>query len=333
MVKCTKKASLAGMLDARPYLKELARGRHGARDLSREQARTLFQAVFAGEVPDVALGALLTALRVKGECLAELQGMMEALSPHVRPFEMPARGAMPVLLPSYNGARKLPNLVPLLALLLAREEVPVLIHGLPAEPSRVGTFEILERLGHAPAPGIVQAEERLELRNLAVLDIHALAPDLARVLDVRAATGVRNSAHTLAKLLLPGGVPANAASRLVAVTHPDFHALMRAYFAESPGNAFLMRGVEGEAVVRLHAPQPIEETRAEGAMIEHLIDEADADYPLPSREAEPTAQWTRDALEGRVPVPVALARQVAIIASHSRSTGEERKPGLRLVKS
>ncbi|HUL95736.1 MAG TPA: DNA-binding protein YbiB [Usitatibacter sp.] len=320
------------MFDARPYLKDLARGRHGARDLTREQARTLFEAAFAGEVAEVALGALLTALRVKGESLAELQGMLDALQPHVRPIELPRHRAIPVLLPSYNGARKLANLVPLLALLLAREEVPVLLHGLPAEPSRVGTFEILERLGHAPAPGIAEAEARLESHRLAVLDVHRLSPDLARLLDVRAVTGVRNSAHTLAKLLLPGGAGPASACRLIAVTHPDFLQLMHDYFVESPGNAFLMRGVEGEAVVRLHAPQPIEEVRADGPGVEHLIGDCDVSYALPSREAEPTAQWTRDVLEGRVAPPAALARQVALIAEHCRAAAAEGRPTLKLVK-
>ena len=62
------------MFDPKPYLKELARGKNGARDMTREQARTLFSAVFAGELEDVALGALLVALRVKGESLDELAG-------------------------------------------------------------------------------------------------------------------------------------------------------------------------------------------------------------------------------------------------------------------
>ena len=42
-----------------------------------------------------------------------------------------------VVLPSYNGARKLPVLTPLLALLLAREGLPVLVHGTATESTRV----------------------------------------------------------------------------------------------------------------------------------------------------------------------------------------------------
>src|SRR5689334_23651657 len=63
--------------DPRPYLKEIARGRHGARDLTREQSRTLWEAVFAGAVEDLALGALLVGWRIKGETHEELAGMME----------------------------------------------------------------------------------------------------------------------------------------------------------------------------------------------------------------------------------------------------------------
>jgi anthranilate phosphoribosyltransferase len=321
------------MFDPRPYLKDLARGKNGSRDLTRAEARTLFSAVFAGELADVALGALLVALRVKGESLDELAGMMDALQPHIRPMELPAKRAIPVLIPSYNGARKIANLVPLLALLLAREDVPVVIHGVHQEATRVGTFEILEALGHPCVANIDEAEERLDRVKLACVPVGVLSPDLAKLIDVRMAIGVRNSGHTLAKLMVPNGVAPGAACRLIAVTHPDFMKLLRDYFTAAPANVFLMRGVEGEAVVRLHAPQPIEEMRADGAPVTHLIADGDADYPLPSREAAATAQWTRDVLDGKVRVPVALAREVTLIVEHCRTAANAGRPGLKLVSS
>ena len=319
--------------DAKPYLKELARGQQGARDLTREQARALFSAVFAGEVSDLALGALLVALRVKGESVEELAGMMDALAPHMRPMRLASRRAIPVLIPTYNGARKLPNLVPLLALMLAREGVPVLVHGAHQETSRVGTLAILELLGHPPRATIADAEQSIDEHHLAAVSVGVLSPDLARLIDVRMEVGVRNSGHTLAKLMLPNGVAPGAACRLVAVTHPDFLKLMREYFAASPANVFLMRGVEGEAVVRLHAPQPIEEMRYEGAPVSHLITDSDKDYALPARDAAPTAQWTRDVLDGKVAAPMALARQVALIVEHCRQAASSGRQPLKLVSS
>ena len=319
--------------DARPYLKELARGQHGARDLTREQARLLFTAVFAGELSDLALGALLVALRVKGESVDELAGMMDALAPHMRPMRLPARRAIPILIPTYNGARKLPNLVPLLALTLARMGVPVLVHGAAQESSRVATFPILGELGYPPLASIADAEESIEERNLAVVPVGVLSPDLGRLIDVRLEVGVRNSGHTLAKLALPGGVGADAACRLVAVTHPDFMKLMREYFLVAPGNAFLMRGVEGEPVVRLHSPQPLEEIATDGPPVTHLITDSEADYPLPSREVQSTAQWTRDVLDGKAPAPLALARQAALLAEHCRRIAAAGRAPLKLVAS
>ena len=316
--------------DARPYLKEVARGRHGARDLTREQARDLFTAVFAGEVADLALGALLVALRIKNENVDELAGMMDALAPFVETMRLPNRRSQAVVIPTYNGARKLPNFVPLLSLLLAREGIPVLLHGARQEPQRVGTFEILALLGHGPAATIAAAERDLDNHCIAALPIAALSPALARLLDARLTLGVRNSAHTLAKLLLPRGVEAHQACRLVAVTHPDFQELMRSYFAISPGNAFLMRGVEGEAVVRLHTPQPIEHVDCDHQLVTHLLPESEVPE-LPQRDAHATAQWTREILENLRPVPHALERQVALIVKHCRSAGAER-PDLRIVR-
>ena len=318
--------------DPRPFIKEIARGKHGARNLTREQARELFAAVLTGEVAGTALGAILVALRIKGESAEELAGMMDAVAAHVRPMRMPARRAQPAVIATYNGSRKLPNLVPLLALLLAREEVPVLLHGVAHESSRVGTFEILSLLGHAPAAGIDEAEERLEANLVAPVPIAVLAPDLARLIDARLETGVRNSGHTLAKLLLPKGVEASAACRLVAVTHPDFMALMREHFAQAPANVFLMRGVEGESVVRLHAPQPIEQIAIDGTATTHLLGDGEEGLALPARDATSTAAWTREVLAGNVPVPAAIARQAALIAAHCKAAGAAAR-ALRLVSS
>ena len=319
--------------DARPFLKDLARGRHGALDLSRDRARELFAAILSGELDGPPLGAVLVALRVKGESLDELAGMMDALTPHMRPMRLPARRALPVVLPSHNGSRKLPNLVPLLAMLIAREGVPVLVHASAQEATRIGTLAILELLGHAPLTTIADAEAALEERELAAVPVDVLSPDLARLMDARLALGVRNSGHTMAKLLLPQGVPPSAACRLVAVTHPDFLKLMRDHFAQFPGNAFVMRGVEGEPVVRLREAQPIDEVRSDGSTVTHLIGEGETGYALPGRDAAATAHWTLDVLGGRGQVPVALARQAALIVQHCREQGSAARAPLRLVSS
>ena len=53
------------MLNLTHYIKEIGRGKDGARDMSEQEAYELFGAILDGGVPDLELGAILIALRVK----------------------------------------------------------------------------------------------------------------------------------------------------------------------------------------------------------------------------------------------------------------------------
>ena len=136
--------------DAKPYLKEIARGPGGRRDLTREQALTLFAADLCRRSGGPAPGRRAGGLPHEGRDRRGVRGNDGGARAARAPLRLPSRRAIPLVLPTYNGSRKLPNLVPLLALLLAREGVPVLLHGAAQEAQRVGTFEILAELGHAP---------------------------------------------------------------------------------------------------------------------------------------------------------------------------------------
>ncbi len=303
--------------DCAPFIKEVGRGARGARGLSRHDAQRLYEAVLDGRVCGVALGALLMAYRIKGESAQELAGMGEAADATMHKLAAPA-GTTPVVIASYNGARKQANLVPLLALLLAREGVPVLIHGVRTEPGRVTTAEVLQALRIPLASDIATAQAQLGSQGLAFVDTATLTPALAAQLELRRTLGVRNSAHTLAKLLQPFDGPA---LRLVNYTHPPYRDTLIEYFnvvepVANPG-VLLARGTEGEAVADATLAR---ETLwlHEGAartMIESAPRLALDPGALPaSREAMQTAAWTQKVLAGTTAVPAPIAAQVAIIA-------------------
>ena len=65
------------------YLKEIGRGKQGARPLAREQAADLFGQVLDGQVSDLEIGAFCIAMRVKGETPEEMCGFLDAA--HARP--------------------------------------------------------------------------------------------------------------------------------------------------------------------------------------------------------------------------------------------------------
>ena len=296
-----------------PFIKDIGRGKEGARDLDRDRARTLMEAVLDGRVSDLELGGFAIAMRIKGETPAELMGFLDAVN-----ARMPAldHDSPVVVLPSYNGARKLPNLVPLLALALAREGVPVLVHGLPDDPGRVTSAEVFAALGEPPLDDPAQAPQRWRDGRPAFVPLPVLHPPLARLLAVRRVLGLRNSGHTLAKLLRV--LPAVRSLRVVNHTHPEYSTSLSAFLALDAADALLMRGTEGE---------PVADARRAGRLDVFLAGQAMPSLSLQAQEgpltrlpvlpdtidAAATAAFTRAVLEGAAPMPEPVRRQLDLL--------------------
>src|SRR6185369_15937285 len=83
------------------YIKEIGRGKQGARSLNRAQATDLFGQVLDGAVTDLEVGAFCLAMRIKGETTDEMAGFLDAA--YARMNRAPASDRPVVVLPSYNG--------------------------------------------------------------------------------------------------------------------------------------------------------------------------------------------------------------------------------------
>lgn len=240
-------------LDLPALIKEIGRGARGARDLSRAQAAALFGAMLDGEVDELRLGAIVLALRVKGESVDELLGFHDAMQARVQRLHQPKRV---VLLPTLNGARKLLNLMPLLALHLAQQGVPVLVHGRnDFGAARGDTFALFAALGHPTCSTLAEAQDRLNAQNLAVLPTALLCPGLDRLMALRPRLGLRNSAHTMAKLLDPFH---GHSVRVAAVTHGDFLDALASVLPQLDGPSLLLKGCEGEAYPHPRRPASLQ---------------------------------------------------------------------------
>jgi anthranilate phosphoribosyltransferase len=311
---------MTGEVDVTGLLRELGRGARTARALSQAQARGLFAAMLADEIDELRLGALLIAYRIKGETAAELAGMLEAAHAALAPLRLRPAPFAPVVIPSYSGARRLPNLVPLLALALAARGVPVLVHGDAADGhDRVGSAAVFEALGIGACASRSQAETALASpRRLAFVPIDVLAPPLARLLALRERTGLRNSAHTVVKLLDPIDAPA---LRLVSYTHPPYRDALLELFATvqpppAPG-VLLARGHEGEAAAdprRQVAVEWLADGAARTVLDAGPVDAGDS-AALPPRDALSTARWTARVLAGELALPATLQRQIDTVVA------------------
>ncbi len=294
-------------------IKDIGRGKNAAGDLNRDDARALFTAILDDKIPPLQLGAVLIAMRIKGESMDELAGFLDACEASYPHLKAPV-GTVPLVIPAYNGARQLPNLTPLLASLVAREGVPVLVHGVPDDPGRVTTIEVFRAMGITPANSIAEAEQQLAERKLAVLSIDTLAPQLARVLKLRRDIGLRSSGHTLVKMLQPF---ATQAIRLVSVTHPEYLDRMRTFFTSYESHALLLRGAEGEAVAHPRREPVIEWLDGKTAEVWRGTAEENPELP-DGRDAAVTAAWIAEVLAEKRVVPPAIAHQVACCLSATR---------------
>jgi anthranilate phosphoribosyltransferase len=293
------------------YIKEIGRGKKGARSLSREQAADLFTQVLSGTVTDLEIGAFCIAMRIKGETPDEMAGFLDAtratssLIPN-------ARGQRPVVvLPSYNGARKLPALTPLLALLLAREGLPVLMHGTATEVSRVHIQNMLPALS-IPTQAATEsiAITAIANGNIVFAPTAHLNLGLTRLLEVRRVIGLRNSAHSVVKLMNPCAGP----SLIVAsYTHPEYAISMAETLALTHANALLLRGTEGEPVADPRRIPPMEgfvqgqRVPLEDMQRGPLVTTADLPKAI---DVDTTTAYIQAIMAGEQAVPVSIARQV-----------------------
>ena len=304
------------------YLKDIGRGAAGARSLTREAAQDLMRQVLAGEASAAQTGAFLIAMRMKGETLPELSGFLDAVHARCTPVQS---DRPVVLIPSYNGSRKLPNLTPLLALWLAREGLHVLVHGPVSVSGRVGSASILQDLGLPPAQQASDIYRAWSRREPAFVPTDRLCPTLQTLLDYRQVLGVRGPGHTVAKMINP--VVGAPALRLVNHTHPEFGVLMASWAETSGADAMLLRGTEGEPVADPRR-QPRVDTWLGGRLRPELSLAAHegvlTQLPLLPRETDAahTAVYVQEVLSGMRPVPPPLARQagqiIAAVAYLSR---------------
>jgi anthranilate phosphoribosyltransferase len=288
------------------YIKEIGRGKDGARSLTREQATDLFGQVLDGSVTDLEVGAFCLAMRIKGETPDEMAGFLDAT--HARLTQVPTQGRTAVVLPSYNGARKLPVLTPLLALLLAREGVPVVVHGMATEFTRISSQEVLLALA-VPTQAAI---ETIAPGQVQYVPTGLLCPGLQRLLDVRRVVGLRNPAHSLVKLMNPCDGPAVVVS---SYTHPEYAASMTATFSLVQATALLLRGTEGEPVADARRT-PAMDAFAHGqtTRVQEAQPGSLTSVPgLPAPDAPSTARWIMAVLAGQEPVPTPIAQQVAHI--------------------
>ncbi|HCZ4615085.1 TPA: DNA-binding protein YbiB, partial [Salmonella enterica subsp. enterica serovar Saintpaul str. CFSAN004118] len=171
-----------------------------------------------------------------------------------------------------------------------------------------------------------QAQAKLDGRQPVFIPVSALCPPLEKQLAMRWRMGVRNSAHSLAKLATP--FAEDAALRLSSVSHPEYVPRVATFFSRIGGRALLMHGTEGEVYANPQRCPQISLIDSRGVQVLHERQSDTYDEPLSlpaTKDPEITARWIERCLAGHEPVPQSLKTQMAccLVATGEAATLED----------
>ncbi len=182
-------------------LKEVARGKRGARDLSYDEALTAAEAILCQTASPVQIGAFLIAERIKLESIEELEAFVVVCRKYARrePVQQGVDCAGP-----YDGRRNSFIATFPTAFVLAAAGVPVTLHGAAPLPPKWGITlqDIIEASGVQVA-GLSQDEAIAAAKTSGVLFAQAdqWCPPLGALRPLREDIGMRTILNTAEKLI------------------------------------------------------------------------------------------------------------------------------------
>ena len=186
--------------DLKPILGQLATGE----TLTADDAEAAFTVIMSGEATPAQIGALLMAMRVRGETVPEITGAVRAMRARMTAIAAPD-GAIDVCGTGGDGAGTL-NVSSAVTFVVAACGVPVAKHGNRALSSRTGGADVLTALGvNVDAP-----MDRLEtiLREAGAVFLFAPRhhPSMRHAAGPRVELGTRTIFNILGPLSNPAGV-------------------------------------------------------------------------------------------------------------------------------
>lgn len=281
------------------------------RELDADEAERLFGAMLDGGLTDLELGVWAGALASRPSGLGELLGLHAAISQRLLPLHLAESAVRPVVIPSYGGAQDMPNLMPLLAMLLHRFEIPVLIHGSLQGNGRVAGAYVLRELGVLPSITQAQAEQQLTHDLIAFVPTAVVAPGLATLLALAGRTGLPHPTRLMSRLLQPLAVDA---VNLVPLDPADDRDTVTELLHSIYGCGLLFAATEGEAFVEPHRRPQIDLVQ-NGSSTCLFAAEHEAIKRVPglptASNAVITAQWIKQVLAGERSLPIPIVNQLA----------------------
>src|SRR5262245_47371319 len=269
-------------------------------DLTTEEAADAMREVMEGRATPASLGALLSALVMKGERPAEVVGFARTMRDHAVKLAAPAGDVFDTC--GTGGDRSGTfNISSAAALVVAACGVKVAKHGNRSVSSRCGSADVFEQLGvniSAPAPVV---ERSLHDANLAFFFAPTFHPSMQHAAQTRRELGIRTAFNLLGPLTNPAG----ARRQIVGVPRPELADLVaRALLMLGADRAWVVHGVDGIDEISTTGYTRVLECR-DGTVNTFYLHPAEFGIPkaspvdLQGGDAAQNASIVQDVLDGR----------------------------------
>ncbi|MFC4555862.1 anthranilate phosphoribosyltransferase [Georgenia faecalis] len=248
-----------------PTWSELTSSLIAGGDLDVDQASWAMDQVMSGLTSPVVLAGFLTALAAKGETVAELTGLADAMLAHAVPVDI-SRDAVDIVGTGGDRARTV-NISTMASLVVAGAGVPVAKHGNRASSSASGSADVIEVLGVRLDMTVPQVEEAFREVGITFCFAQTFHPSMRHAGAVRRELGVATAFNVLGPLTNPARPRAAA----IGVANRRIAPLVAGVLAGRGVDAVVFRGEDGLDELTTTAPARVWHVQG-GEVTEHLFD-------------------------------------------------------------
>ncbi|WP_254274341.1 anthranilate phosphoribosyltransferase [Haloarcula marina] len=222
-------------------------------DLTQEEAREVATLVFE-EATEAQIGALLAALRAKGETESEIAGFAQGMRDAARTIEPDREGLVDTCGTGGDDYDTI-NVSTTSAIVAAGAGVPIAKHGNYSVSSSSGSADVLEVAGvdvDAEPPAV---EETIEREGIGFMLAPVFHPAMKAVIGPRKELGMR----TVFNILGPLTNPAGARAQVLGVYDPDLVPVMAEALARLDVDRALVVHGDGLDEIAIHGETTVAE--------------------------------------------------------------------------
>jgi anthranilate phosphoribosyltransferase len=183
------------------YIKQLMQ----CKSLSFQQAESLLDVIFEGEVPEAQIAALLTAMQIKKAAAEELAGLAKSLRKHAVPVKVDIDNLVDTC-GTGGGLIKSCNVSTAAAIVAAGAGVYVAKHGNRGITSKCGSADVLEEMGVKIDASADSVAECIKQAHIGFMFAPMFHPAMKYVQPIRKNLGFRTVFNLLGPLANPAGV-------------------------------------------------------------------------------------------------------------------------------